>query len=293
MQKNFGSAVIIGGGTMGSGIAQIFLESGLEVVLVEMDERRAQTAYEQVTAGVTSRLIYENNREQSPEVQKAAKEILSRLTTRVGIPSPNSSWRPDIVIETVYEDVDVKSRVLKEVESTYPDCSLVATNTSSLSIDLLASRLARPQNLIGTHFFNPVPRSSLIELVAGRETSDETVESAQALVEVLGKESILVHDSPGFATSRLGIILGIEAIRMVEEGVASAEDIDRGMVLGYKHPIGPLKLTDLVGLDIRLAISEYLESKLGPRFAPPELLKEMVARGDLGKKSGKGFYEWK
>ncbi len=293
MQKNFESAVIIGGGTMGSGIAQIFLESGLEIVLVEMDERRAQSAYDQVKAGVTSRLIYENNRQQSPEVQKAAGEILSRLTTRVGIPSPNGPWRPDIVVETVYEHADVKSRVLKEVESTYPDCSLLATNTSSLSIDLLASRLARPQNFIGMHFFNPVPRSSLIELVAGRETSDESVESAQALVEVLGKESILVHDSPGFATSRLGIILGIEAIRMVEEGVASAEDIDRGMVLGYKHPIGPLKLTDLVGLDIRLAISEYLESKLGPRFAPPELLKEMVARGDLGKKSGKGFYEWK
>lgn len=292
MQKNFESAVVIGGGTMGSGIAQVFLESGLELVLVEMDERRAQAAYEQVKAGVTSKLTYENNRQQSPEVEKAAEEILVRFTTRVGIPSPSGSWSPDIVVETVYEDADVKSGVLKQVESTYPDCSLVATNTSSLSIDLLASRLARPRNFIGMHFFNPVPRSSLIELVAGRETSDESVESAQAVVEVLGKESILVHDSPGFATSRLGIILGIEAIRMVEEGVASAEDIDRGMVLGYKHPIGPLKLTDLVGLDIRLAISEYLENKLGPRFAPPQLLREMVARGELGKKSGKGFYEW-
>ncbi len=292
MQTEFEHAVVIGGGTMGSGIAQVLIESGISVVLVEVDERRSQDASDHVRNDVRARLIYENGRQESPEVEKATAEVISRLTTSVGLPSPGASWSPDIVVETVFEDVDVKSGVLKEVEATYPSCPLIATNTSSLSIDVLASRLSRPRSFVGMHFFNPVPRSSLIELVAGKDTAAETIESAQSVVSKLGKESILVHDSPGFATSRLGIILGIEAIRMVEEGVASAEDIDRGMVLGYKHPIGPLRLTDLVGLDIRLAISEYLESKLGSRFAPPQLLRDMVSRGDLGKKSGKGFYEW-
>lgn len=291
MGNTFKSAVIVGGGTMGSGIAQVFLESGFDVTLSEVSEDRARAAYEQVRAGIRSKLVYENNRQESPEVDRAASEIMARFEAGAGLPA-TTKLSPDLVIETVFEDVEVKSGVLKEIESTYPNCQLVATNTSSLSIDVLGARLSRPENFIGMHFFNPVPRSSLIELVAGKSTSSSTVESARAVSSKLGKESILVHDSPGFATSRLGIILGLEAIRMLEEGVASAEDIDRGMMLGYKHPIGPLKLTDLVGLDIRLAISEYLEGKLGSRFSPPKLLRDMVARGDLGKKSGKGFYDW-
>lgn len=291
MGNTFKSAVIVGGGTMGSGIAQVFLESGFDVTLSEVSEDRARAAYEQVRAGIRSKLVYENNRQESPEVDRAASEIMDRFEAGAGLPA-TTKLSPDLVIETVFEDVEVKSGVLKEIESTYPNCQLVATNTSSLSIDVLGARLSRPENFIGMHFFNPVPRSSLIELVAGKSTSSSTVESARAVSSKLGKESILVHDSPGFATSRLGIILGLEAIRMLEEGVASAEDIDRGMMLGYKHPIGPLKLTDLVGLDIRLAISEYLEGKLGSRFSPPKLLRDMVARGDLGKKSGKGFYDW-
>ncbi len=292
MGNAFKNAVVIGGGTMGSGIAQVFLESGIGLVLVEIDERRAQAAYEQVKSGVRAKLVYENNRRDTPEVDKAAAEILAKFTTRVGLPEPTAVWFPDLVVESVFEDVNVKAGVLREVEITYPDCPLVATNTSSLSIDVLGSTLSRPENFIGMHFFNPVPRSSLIEVVAGKNSSGATIDSAQTLVSKVGKESILVHDSPGFATSRLGIILGLEAIRMVEEGVASAADIDNGMVLGYKHPIGPLRLTDLVGLDIRLAISEYLEEELGSRFSPPKLLRNMVARGNLGKKSGRGFYEW-
>lgn len=292
MGNTFKNAVVVGGGTMGSGIAQVLLESGIAIVLVEVDEPRAQAAYDHVKAGVRSKLVYENSRQDTPEVDKAAAAIMSRLTVSVGLPEPTAVWSPDLVVESVFEDINVKAGVLSAVESTYPNCPLVATNTSSLSIDALGSTLSRREHFIGMHFFNPVPRSSLIELVAGKSTSDATVDFAQAVVAKVGKESILVHDSPGFATSRLGIILGLEAIRMVEEGVASAADIDQGMVLGYKHPIGPLKLTDMVGLDIRLAISEYLEQKLGPRFSPPKLLRDMVTRGELGKKSGRGFYEW-
>lgn len=292
MRSEFKSAVVIGGGTMGSGIAQAFLQAGMELVLIEVDQERSRMAFEHVKAGVRSKLLYDNGRRETPEVDEALAEVMARFSTQVGLEFPGSLLNPQVVVETVFENAGVKSGVLNAVEGFFPNCQLVATNTSSLSVDLLASGLTHPEKFIGMHFFNPVPRSTLIELVAGKETSASTVELAREVVGKLGKESILVHDSPGFATSRLGIILGIEAIRMVEEGVASPEDIDRGMVLGYKHPMGPLKLTDLVGLDIRLAISEYLESKLGPRFAPPELLREMVARGDLGKKSGKGFYEW-
>ncbi len=292
MGNTFKNAVVVGGGTMGSGIAQVLLESGIRIVLIEVDEPRAQAVYEQVKTGIRSKLVYENNRQDTPEVDKAVAAIMAGLSVSVGFPEPTSVWFPDLVVESVFEDLNVKSGVLGAVESAYPNCPLVATNTSSLSIDALGSTLSRPERFIGMHFFNPVSRSSLIELVTGSYTSVPTVDSAKSLVAKVGKESILVHDSPGFATSRLGIILGLEAIRMVEEGVASAADIDQGMVLGYKHPIGPLKLTDMVGLDIRLAISEYLEQKLGPRFSPPKLLREMVARGELGKKSGRGFYEW-
>ncbi|NNN19683.1 MAG: 3-hydroxyacyl-CoA dehydrogenase family protein [Acidimicrobiaceae bacterium] len=292
MSNRFNDAVVVGGGTMGSGIAQVFLESGASLVLIEVDQRRADSAAEQVKAGIRSKLIYENNRTDGPQVEAKAAEILARFSTTVGLPAPSAAWSPDLVIESVFEDVEVKSDVLTRIETVYPECPLVATNTSSLSINALSSRLLHPENLIGMHFFNPVPRSSLVELILGTKTSQETINLAQAVVAEISRESILVHDSPGFATSRLGIILGLEAIRMVEEGVASAEDIDQGMVLGYKHPMGPLKLTDLVGLDIRLAISEYLEEKLGPRFSPPQLLRTKVAIGELGKKSGKGFYEW-
>ncbi|TAN31234.1 MAG: 3-hydroxyacyl-CoA dehydrogenase family protein [Actinomycetota bacterium] len=288
----YNNAVVIGGGTMGSGIAQVCLESGMHVVLVEVDQARADAALEQVKSGVRSQLVYENNKEDTPEVEEKSKAIMARFSSSTSLPAPTPAWTPDLVIESVFEDLGVKSGVLGGVESRYPECPLIATNTSSLSIDILGSKLLRPEKFIGMHFFNPVPRSSLIELVAGKKTSQATIDFAQSVAKALRKESILVHDSPGFATSRLGIILGLEAIRMVEEGVASAGDIDQGMVLGYKHPIGPLRLTDLVGLDIRLAISEYLEGKLGSRFSPPQLLKDKVAKGELGKKTGRGFYEW-
>ena len=172
------------------------------------------------------------------------------------------------------------------------DAALLATNTSSISIDALASALRRPERFLGLHFFNPVPTSALVEIVIGRATADVSVEQARAYVDAIGKTPIVVRDSPGFASSRLGVLLGLEAIRMLEEGVADAGDIDRAMELGYRHPMGPLRTTDLVGLDVRLGIAEELRAAFGERFAPPALLRRMVAEGRLGRKSGEGFYRW-
>ncbi|MDF2694246.1 MAG: 3-hydroxybutyryl-CoA dehydrogenase, partial [Labilithrix sp.] len=165
-------------------------------------------------------------------------------------------------------------------------------NTSSLSITELGARLKTAERTVGLHFFNPPPVMELVEVVRGLATSEDTLERALAFVKGLGKTPIVVRDVPGFATSRLGVILGAEAMRMLETGVASAQDIDRGMELGYRHPMGPLKLTDLVGLDVRLAILEHLQREIGDQFRPPAILRTMVRAGKLGKKTGEGFYRW-
>jgi 3-hydroxybutyryl-CoA dehydrogenase len=198
----------------------------------------------------------------------------------------------ELVIEAVPEDADLKRRVLADVEAVVGPKTWLASNTSSLSIDVLAASLRRPERVCGLHFFNPVPSSALVEIVRGTMTHHDLVVAAREWVSSLGKTAIVVRDSPGFASSRLGLALGLEAIRMVEEDVASPADIDEAMVLGYRHPMGPLRLTDLVGLDVRLGIAEHLHRELGERFAPPELLRRMVADGRLGRKTGRGFYEW-
>ena len=272
--------VVVGGGTMGAGIAQCLLEAGATVALTESDGERATAARDRVAAGLGRRFKDDADR---------VSELLTRLTTGDALPDGAS---PDLVIEAVPENPDLKAAILADAERALPDLAVLATNTSSLSIDGLAKSLMRPERFLGMHFFNPVPRSELVELVVGSVTDPDTVERARAWVTRLGKQSIEVRDSPGFATSRLGVGIGLEAIRMVEEGVASVEDIDRGMVLGYKFPIGPLELTDLVGLDVRLAIADHLAATLGDRFAPPQLLRDKVAAGELGKKTGRGFYDW-
>lgn len=274
--------VVVGGGTMGAGIVQSLLEAGARVWLVEADDKLAVAARERVEAGLG--LAFK--RESDPKVR--VEEATSRLSTVVGLPA---GLRPSLVVETVPEQADLKASILAEASSRWRE-AVIATNTSALSVEELARSVEDPSRFIGMHFFNPVPRSALIELVLGSGTAERTVRSARDWVRYLGKESIEVKDSPGFATSRLGVMLGLEAVRMVEEGVASAEEIDRGMKLGYRHPMGPLELSDLVGLDVRLAIAEDLCRRLGPRFDPPALLREMVGRGDLGKKSGRGFYDW-
>jgi 3-hydroxybutyryl-CoA dehydrogenase len=187
----------------------------------------------------------------------------------------------------------VKQRIFRELDAAAPAGAVLASNTSSLSIAKIGAATKRPGQVIGMHFFNPVPVMPLLELVRAEATSDATLAAAVAVAKRLGKEAIVVRDSPGFATSRLGVLLGLEAIRMFEAGVASAEDIDKAMTLGYRHPMGPLRLTDLVGLDVRLAIAEHLHRELrSEAFCPPELMRRMVADGLLGKKSGRGFYRW-
>jgi 3-hydroxybutyryl-CoA dehydrogenase len=181
--------------------------------------------------------------------------------------------------------------VLATVERSAPD-AVLATNTSSLSVDGLAERLDRPDRFLGLHFFNPVPASALVEIVVGSRTDAGLVTRAQGWVEALGKTAITVTDSPGFASSRLGVAIALEAMRMLEEGVASAADIDTAMTLGYRHPVGPLRTTDIVGLDVRLAIAEHLAREVGPRFEPPQVLRDLVAAGKLGRKTGEGFYQW-
>jgi 3-hydroxybutyryl-CoA dehydrogenase len=265
-----GSALVVGGGTMGAGIVQVLLGAGVRVQLAESSPELAARVEERLRTRLDA-------------------GDADRLVVTVGF---DDATDVVLAIEAVPEDVAVKQEILTAIEAVAPADCVVATNTSSLSINGLAAGLARPDRFIGMHFFNPVPKSALVELVLGTETSPKTLEAARAWVTLLGKEHIEVRDSPGFATSRLGLVIGLEAIRMVEEGVASPHDIDRGMELGYRFPMGPLRLTDLVGLDVRLAIAEHLSLALGPRFEPPDLLRRKVAAGELGKKTGKGFYEW-
>jgi 3-hydroxybutyryl-CoA dehydrogenase len=196
----------------------------------------------------------------------------------------------DLVVETVPERMALKRVVLGQIDARRP--AIIASNTSALSIDDLAACVQDPTRFLGMHFFNPVWSLAMVELIRGAATSEETLEAARRFSESIGKTSITVRDVPGFATSRLDLIASLEAIRMLQDGVASAEDIDRAMVIAYRHPMGPLRLSDIVGLDVRLDIARHLSTTLGERYAPPRLLEEMVARGDLGRKTGKGFFNW-
>ncbi|WP_104083565.1 3-hydroxyacyl-CoA dehydrogenase family protein [Cryobacterium sp. Y11] len=273
---------VLGGGRMGAGIAHAFLLAGAHVALVERNDTEAGAARDRVLRAVDASV----SRGATGETRL---ELGSRLD--VGADFELFSDR-ELVVEAVPEVRVLKVDALQKVEAQISDDAALASNTSSISIDDLASELKRPARFLGLHFFNPVPASSLVELVTGSATSAELVADAQSWVSALGKTPITVSDAPGFASSRLGVALGLEAIRMLEEGVASASDIDAAMMLGYKHPVGPLKLTDLVGLDVRLGIAEYLHKQLGARFEPPALLRRLVAEGKLGRKSGQGFYRW-
>lgn len=277
-------AAVLGAGTMGHGIAQVCAQAGIEVTLYDVDDAALQRGL----AGIRKSL------EKAVEKGKARAEDAAAALARVAVQKDLAAAcrGAELVIEAVPEKLELKRKVFAAVEGSVGPGALLASNTSSLSIGALAEGLARPERFLGLHFFNPVPLMPLLEIVVGARTADAAVSQAQALGKRLGKEPIVVKDAPGFASSRLGLALGLEAIRMVEEGVASAADIDKAMELGYRHPMGPLKLTDLVGLDVRLGIAEYLHQTLGERFRPPELLRRMVGEGKLGKKSGRGFYEW-
>jgi 3-hydroxybutyryl-CoA dehydrogenase len=273
---------VLGGGRMGAGIAHAFLLAGAHVALVERNDTEAAAARERVLRAVDASITRGATSETRPELE-------ARLV--VGVDFGLFSDR-ELVVEAVPEVHALKVEALQKVEAQLSADAALASNTSSISIDDLADELERPARFLGLHFFNPVPASNLVELVIGGATSSELVADAQSWVTALGKTPITVSDAPGFASSRLGVALGLEAIRMLEDGVASASDIDAAMMLGYKHPVGPLKLTDLVGLDVRLGIAEYLHKQLGARFEPPALLRRLVAEGKLGRKTGQGFYRW-
>jgi 3-hydroxybutyryl-CoA dehydrogenase len=275
---------VLGTGTMGQGIAQVCAQSGHTTRLYDAAEGRALSAVKAIGAQLEKLLgkgkITGDQRHQA----------MNRLSA--AIDAKDACSGADIVIEAVPEDMTLKLSVLAPLLEVLGPHALIGTNTSSLSITELGAKLGVPERTVGLHFFNPPPVMELVEVVRGLSTSDATIARAVDFAKGLGKTPIVVRDVPGFATSRLGVILGAEAMRMLEMGVASAEDIDRGMELGYRHPMGPLKLTDLVGLDVRLAILDHLTKEIGDQFRPPAILRSMVRAGKLGKKTGEGFYKW-
>jgi 3-hydroxybutyryl-CoA dehydrogenase len=276
---------VIGAGTMGSGIAQVAAQAGYQVALYDSVDGAAARALGQISEKLA---IGVARGKVSDEEREAA---LGRL--RVAGSLVDASSNAGLVVEAVIESLEVKKDLFAQLDRIAPADAILATNTSSLSVTAIAGATTRPGQVLGMHFFNPVHLMKLLEVVVHDGTLDSTREVALDIGTRLGKEPIVVRDVPGFASSRLGIALGLEAMRMLEQGVASAEDIDRAMELGYNHPMGPLKLTDLVGLDVRLRIAEYLYGELGTdTFRPPEILCSKVAEGKLGKKSGEGFYRW-
>jgi 3-hydroxybutyryl-CoA dehydrogenase len=275
---------VIGGGRMGAGIAQAFLLAGARVEVVEAGDEAAEAARGRVADGLA----------ESARRGKLTGDDAAAVLSRLALVDSATDLDPGtgLVVEAVPERADLKVAVLTAAESALGEDAVLATNTSSLSVTELAAALQRPARFLGMHFFNPVPASRLVEVVVAPETAADVVESVRGWVRALDKTDVVVKDSPGFASSRLGVLLGLEAIRMLEEGVADAEAIDAAMELGYRHPMGPLRSTDLVGLDVRLAIAEYLAGTLGERFAPPQLLRDKVAAGELGRKTGRGFHDY-
>lgn len=266
---------------MGAGIAHAFLLAGSRVIVVERDAASADAAARRIDESIRRSA----DRDSGLDVTECAARL--GLTTDIGACADAA-----LVVEAVPEDRVLKEDALSRVDEVVSADAVLASNTSSISIDDLALARRRPERFLGLHFFNPVPSSALVEIVRGSATDPTVVDTAREWVALLGKTPIVVADSPGFASSRLGVALGLEAIRMLEEGVASASDIDAAMTLGYRHPVGPLRTTDLVGLDVRLGIAQELAQQLGERFEPPALLRRMVSAGRLGRKSGAGFYDW-
>jgi 3-hydroxybutyryl-CoA dehydrogenase len=283
--KTIATVAVIGSGTMGHGIAQVAAQAGCTVRLADALPGAAATGLARIGRNLDGAL------ERGKLTEDGRRETVERITAMDDIAA--AATGADILIEAAPESLDIKQELFRRAEAVLAPGGILATNTSSLSIKAIASAVGHPERVIGMHFFNPVHVMKLVEIVVHEGTAPEVREAVVALGAAMGKEPIVVQDSPGFASSRLGIALGLEAMRMLESGVASAEDIDKAMTLGYNHPMGPLRLTDLVGLDVRLAIATYLHGTLGSDvFAPPAVLERLVAEGKLGKKTGQGFYDW-
>jgi 3-hydroxybutyryl-CoA dehydrogenase len=285
MSNTYGTVAVLGAGTMGAGIAQVCAHAGSSVVLQDITDEFVQKGLARI------RDFLQKGVDKGKTTAQQRDEVLSRITTTTD--RAGASRNAQMVIEAVPEKLELKNGLFRELAGVVAPTCVLASNTSSLSLAKVFAGVPGQERCIGMHFFNPVPLMALLELVRTDATSTATIDAVTAYSKQLGKEPILVKDSPGFASSRLGVCLGLEAIRMFASGVASAEDIDKAMVLGYGHPMGPLKLTDLVGLDVRLAIADYLRKELDhPGFEAPALMRQMVKDGKLGKKSGQGFYRW-
>lgn len=269
---------------MGHGIAQVAAAAGYNVVMRDVNAEALARGMQAITRNLAKAI-------QLGKVTETDRDAtIRRIRTVTDLAEIRDA---DLVIEAAPEHLDLKRDLLREAEALMNQDGIFASNTSSLSISEIASASARPENVVGMHFFNPVHLMRLVEIVTGEQTSSAATAAVREVATRMKKEPILVRDVPGFASSRLGVTLGLEAMRMLEQGVASARDIDTAMELGYNHPMGPLRLTDLVGLDVRLNIAEYLHGKLGTEtFRPPEILRRLVSEGKLGKKSGEGFYKW-
>ncbi|MFZ5470855.1 MAG: 3-hydroxyacyl-CoA dehydrogenase family protein [Myxococcota bacterium] len=275
---------VVGAGTMGHGIAQVCAFAGYKTLVYDVSLELAQKGLARIADNL--RVGIEKGKVK-PQERDAT---LARLSATGAL---HDLAKCQLVIEAAPEDLTLKQTTFRQLSSSCAKDAILASNTSSLSLTEIAAAASEPSRVVGMHFFNPVHLMKLLELVRAYQTSDETMATARAFGEKIGKELVEVKDHPGFASTRLGVAVGLEAIRMLEEGVASAADIDRAMELGYGFPMGPLKLGDLVGLDVRLAIAEYLYKELGSAtFRPPQLLKKMVRAGKLGKKSKEGFYKY-
>ena len=275
---------VLGAGTMGHGIAQVAAAAGYVVIMRDVSPDAVARGLQAIERNLAKAIQLKKISEQDRD------ETLQRISPATRLEEIGSA---DLVIEAAPESLELKRNLLREVEPLLGDTCIFATNTSSLSIGDVANGSTRPENVIGMHFFNPVHIMRLVEIVVGNHTSPAVAAIVREVAARMKKEPITVRDVPGFASSRLGVTLGLEAMRMVEQGVASPRDIDTAMELGYNHPMGPLRLTDLVGLDVRLHIAEYLHGKLGSEtFRAPDILRRMVSEGKLGKKSGEGFYKW-
>ena len=283
--KTIRTVAVLGAGTMGHGIAQVAAQAGCDVHLADSLPGAAEAGLERIRKNLEGAV------QRGKTTAEARDLALGHVRTFAD--TRQAAQDCDLVIEAVPEQLSLKQDLVRAIEPVLDDKAIFATNTSSLSVAAIAASAARPGRVIGLHFFNPVHIMKLLEVVVHDGIDPGVRDAALAFAAAIGKEPILVKDSPGFASSRLGLALGLEAMRMLEAGVASAEDIDKAMALGYNHPMGPLRLTDVVGLDVRLAIARYLHDTLGsPVFKPPAVLERLVTEGKLGKKSGQGFYSW-